>query len=285
MILKHQHFDLVNKVVLERVVFNPPLKAKDIMQDEACLLYAVNGNSTLFGGSERHALQSEEAIFMKCGSYLNHWQKSSDDKPYEAVAIHLYPEVLKRVYNNEIPAYLKNKRPSDPKLFQKVGSEEVIKNYIDSILFYFENPELVNEDLIILKIRELILLLYNLNNRNIRNILQDLFNPEKLEFREVINSNIFENLSLEDFAHITHLSLSSFKRKFKDTFDESPARYIKSRRLEKAADLLKVSSNRISDICFDCGFNDLGHFSKSFLIKYNDSPSEYRKKHLTQINQ
>ena len=81
---------------------------------------------------------------------------------------------------------------------------------------------------------------------------------------------------MEDLASLTNNSLTSFKRKFKEIFQTSPANYIKNKRLEKAAKLLKISDQSISDISFECAFNDLAHFSNSFKAKFNLTPSEYR---------
>lgn len=285
MIIKHQHFDLLDKVVLERVVFNPPLKALDNMQDEACFLYAINGSSTLYGGKDQQELTTDQSILMKCGTYINNWHHSLSEDPNEAVAIHFYPDVLKLIFNDEVPSFLANNNNPNPKQFQLLPAHEAIRSFVHSLLFYFDNPGHASEELIKLKVKELILLMYNTNSNGIRDILHDLFNPGVAVFKQIIKCNLYEDLSLEDFAQLTNLSLSSFKRKFKETFDESPARYIKYKRLEKAAELLKVSSKRVSEICFDCGFNDLGHFSKSFVMQYDYSPSEYRKHFVVQKNQ
>ncbi len=48
MIDKHQHYDLLGKIVLERVIFTPPLRLKEQLYSEACLLYSIKGNSTLY---------------------------------------------------------------------------------------------------------------------------------------------------------------------------------------------------------------------------------------------
>ena len=61
----------------------------------------------------------------------------------------------------------------------------------------------------------------------------------------------------------------------------SPGKYLKSKRLEKAEELLKSTELRISEIAYDLGFEDMGYFSKSFTSVYKHSPSEYRKLHLT----
>jgi AraC-like DNA-binding protein len=77
-------------------------------------------------------------------------------------------------------------------------------------------------------------------------------------------------------AHLTNNSLTSFKRKFKDFYKSSPAVYIKAKRLEKAVDLLKYSDQSISDISFNCAFNDIAYFSNSFKQKYGSTPSNFR---------
>lgn len=156
----------------------------------------------------------------------------------------------------------------------------MIANYIDSLLFYFESPSLINDELLILKIKELLLLLVNTDNSSkIKNIFRNLFNPEELNFKKTIQSHLNDNLIIKELAFLFNLSLSSFKRRFKDVFNDSPAHYIKVKRLEKSTKLLKTTSNRISDICYDCGFNDIGHFSKSFIKQFHLTPSKYREVH------
>jgi transcriptional regulator GlxA family with amidase domain len=61
-------------------------------------------------------------------------------------------------------------------------------------------------------------------------------------------------------------------------YHDSPANYIKTKRLERAAELLLASNERITDIAFDCGFNDVANFTKSFHGKYGVTPTSYRSK-------
>jgi len=281
MIIEHQHYDLMHKTVLERFVFKPPLKIDGSMHNEACFLYAVNGNSRLYSPTEHEKLNSHEGVVMKCGNYLNSWLQNADKKPSEVVAVHFYPEVLKLVYNDKLPEFLLKKSTPNSNVIAKVEIDDMIGKYVESLVFYFENPSLINDELIVLKVKELILLLVNTDDSNtIRNIIQDMFNPIEYSFKEIIHAHIFEDLSVEDLSLISNLSVSSFKRKFSEVFDDSPAHYIKTKRLEKAAELLVASSNRISDICYECGFSEIGHFSKSFTSHFGLSPTAYREKHL-----
>lgn len=278
MILKHEHFDLKNKIILQRVVFQPPLKIDGSMHDEACFLHIRKGNSRLYTPNNQYDIQSKDNLVMKCGSYLNNWLVNEDNSPNEAIAIHFYPEVLQLVFEDQLPQLFLSDAPNTTAVLEKVTMDTMITNYIDSLLFYFDNPSLVTDELIKLKTKEIILLLINGNQaEQIRAILRNAFEPQQYEFKEIIQAHLFENLSLQDLAVLTGCSLSSFKRKFNTVFGTSPTRYIKAKRLEKAKQLLDRTSLTISEIAYDCGFNDVGYFSKSFTAQYQSSPSAYRK--------
>ena len=137
-------------------------------------------------------------------------------------------------------------------------------------------PVLTNESILELKLKEIILILSKIDSTGVRQILNNLFNPTTVVFKDVIGAHLYSSLSVEDLASLTNSSLTSFKRKFNDIYGTSPAYYIKNKRLEKAAMLLKITDRSISDISFECAFNDLAHFSNSFKSKYDLTPSGYR---------
>ena len=131
--------------------------------------------------------------------------------------------------------------------------------------------------MLILKLKEIILLLSQTKNAPvIQQILSQLFSPATFTFKQVIEDNIYTNLSAEQLARLTNLSTSTFKREFKKIYDDTPANYLKNIRLNRAAELLIISDERISNISFECGFSNLAHFSKCFHQKFNISPTTYR---------
>lgn len=281
MIHKHQHYDLLGKIVLERVIFTPPLRLKERLDSEACLLYSIKGNSTLYDSKRKYDLNSNDGILMKCGNYFNHWHLNKDNSKNEAIAIHLYPDLIRYVYKDKLPDFLIAKKQNKPIVLQLLNGNQLLKPYVESLLLYFNNPEIVDEEVIVLKIKELLNLLYKINSNNIRDLLHDMFNPHNYDFKHIINKNIHEDLSIEELAHLCNLSLSSFKRKFRAVYKDTPASYIKNKRLDKAAQLLRISKDRIIDISFECGFSNVDSFSKSFKQKYDSTPSAYRRKTLT----
>lgn len=106
--------------------------------------------------------------------------------------------------------------------------------------------------------------------------LASLFQPIHVEFKSTIELNLYANLSIDELAKLCHLSVASFKRKFKLVYKDSPKKYICKRKIEKAAALLKANNMRVSDIAYDVGFDSLATFNRNFISILGKSPSEYR---------
>ena len=247
------------------------------MHNEACFLFAVNGRSLLYhpGGSKE--LSSGEGFLMKCGNYLNHWEKGEGTDPYEAVAIHFYPDVLLHVYDGQLPDFLKSEYVNKGKPIHRVDIDKMIRQYVESLIFYFENPGIINEELIKLKVKELMLLLLNTDSDgSVKQFLATLFEDETYHLKDVVNQHLFADLNLQELAILCNMSLSTFKRRFNEVFNMSPARYMKQKRLEKAKSML-LTNARVSDIAFDLGFNDPASFTRSFTAEFGISPVSYRK--------
>ncbi len=281
MIIEHKTLDIFGKMLFETVTLKPPFKKPNPMRNEACFLYIIEGEYDSISESEKLRIQTEESVLMKCGNYLSSMLKSKTSDKYQALAVHFFPEVLLKIYDNKLPCFLKESQNADIGMV-KLNSDILIKKYIDSILFYFENQNLVNEDILILKLKEIILLLYQTKNASaIHNILSNLFNPTSFSFREVIEHHFYTNNTLEELAQLTNTSLSTFKRDFKKIYKIPPATFIRNKKLEKAMELLSSTNLRTSDIAYDCGFIDVSHFSKTFKQKYGLSPTLYKMTHFS----
>lgn len=247
------------------------------MPNEACFYYAVNGETHLRTPTQQITIQSEDALVLNCGNYLAEWFSTNESETCEVIAVHFYPEVLKKIYDKELPGFLKEVDKITPIAPQKTKAGELIKNYISSLQFYFENEELISDELLRIKLKELILLLAKTDNaKGITQLLASLFSPATYSLKEVVESHIYTNLTIEDFALLANVSVSTFKREFTKIYQQSPARYIKEQKLKRAAELLKKTNQRISNIAFDCGFTEVAHFSSSFQKHFGISPKNYR---------
>ena len=93
---------------------------------------------------------------------------------------------------------------------------------------------------------------------------------------EYIKSHFSEDITLQDIAASASVSKSECIRCFRTVLKTSPVTYLNKYRLQYAAGLLSTTSWKISYICDQCGFHDIGYFSKSFKKMYGCSPSVYR---------
>ena len=97
-----------------------------------------------------------------------------------------------------------------------------------------------------------------------------------LRAKDLADARYFEPLTVADLAAAAGMSPSYFSRLFRRTFGESPHQYLLTRRLERAAALLRASDWSVADICFAVGWNSVGSFTTSFRRMFGLSPLAYR---------
>lgn len=278
MIIERKIYELFGKKLIEKLVITAPFKIPSPMPEEACFLYVIEGEINYQLDRDNINIPAKDAVLLKCGNYFGQMINTKSSKKHEVIIVHFHPEILKKVYDRTLPKILQVPKIINATInLEKINNELLIQKYIEGLIFYFDNPSLVDEEILVLKLKEIILLLAQTKNAPvIQQILSQLFSPATYSFKQIVDDNIYSHLSSEELAHFTNLSTSSFKREFKKIYNDSPSKYFQNKRLEKAAELLTISDERITDISFNCGFNDLAHFSKCFHVKYNTSPSIYR---------
>jgi AraC-like DNA-binding protein len=97
-----------------------------------------------------------------------------------------------------------------------------------------------------------------------------------LRAKDAADSRYFEPLGVDDLARAAGLSRAHFSRQFRRAFGESPHAYLLTRRLERAAALLRTTDRSVADICFSVGLQSVGSFTTSFTRTYKASPTAYR---------
>ncbi len=101
-------------------------------------------------------------------------------------------------------------------------------------------------------------------------------NRRMLRARDAMDCSYAEPLDVPRLAGIAHVSEAHFIRTFRDTFGETPHRYLQRRRVERAMFLLGQTRRDITEICLEVGFASLGTFSRTFSEIVGESPSSFR---------
>src|SRR5947209_2105310 len=99
-----------------------------------------------------------------------------------------------------------------------------------------------------------------------------------LRAKDLADARYFESLDVDDLAHAAGLSRAHFSREFRRAFGESPYAYLLTRRLERAAALLRTTDLSVADICFSVGSQSVGSFTTSFTRTFGISPTAYRRR-------
>jgi AraC-like DNA-binding protein len=94
--------------------------------------------------------------------------------------------------------------------------------------------------------------------------------------KDLADARYSEALDVDDLARAAGLSRAHFSREFRRAFGESPHAYLLTRRLERAAALLRGTDRTVADICFSVGLQSVGSFTTSFTRTFGVSPTAYR---------
>ncbi len=97
-----------------------------------------------------------------------------------------------------------------------------------------------------------------------------------LRAKDLADARYFEPLEVDDLARAAGLSRAHFSREFRRAFGESPHSYLLTRRLERAAALLRTTDRSVADVCFSVGLQSVGSFTTSFKRMFKASPTAYR---------
>jgi AraC-like DNA-binding protein len=97
-----------------------------------------------------------------------------------------------------------------------------------------------------------------------------------LRAKDLADARYAEPIGVDEMARAAGLSRWHFSREFLRAFGESPRAYLLTRRLERAARLLRTTDRSVAEICFDVGLQSVGSFTTSFTRTFGVSPTAYR---------
>ena len=97
--------------------------------------------------------------------------------------------------------------------------------------------------------------------------------------KDLADRRYAEHRDVAAMARAARLSPAHFSREFRRAFGETPHRYLLTRRLERAAALLRTTDRSVADICMAVGLRSVGSFTTSFGRMFGASPTAYRATH------
>ena len=252
---------------------------KDILLniEQLFFLYVIEGVVKLQSPEGVFYVSEGHSAIINKGPYVMSESLSGVHSQFKAYIIFLSEEVLEEFYMNSLLAETND--DSSQKKVLLLEQTPFLKPFIGSISLIFNeySKNGAYKDLIDIKSRELLhYLSMNDFQGEIHSMLKPVVADDSYHLRQVVAKNYLNNLSMEELAFLCHMSVSSFKRKFKSLYQETPARWIKEKQLQYAERLLKQGKYKIHQVSKKSGFHNPATFRKQFLRKYGILPNEYR---------
>ena len=271
--LSFNRFEFRETVCLE---YTCPIEAEQIgiFSRNDYLVYVLSGKKTYKTLRGEWTLVPGQSLYIKKGAEIVH--QYFDDE-YCMLAFFLSDELIRETMEDLNDKYQLGMAPAqDDFTATKVMTSDYLEGYFHSMLTYFRGINRPPDHILVLKLKELLLNLVSTDPR-LATYFKGLAKTGKPSLRSIMEDNYCYKLSLEDYAELCHCSLSTFKREFQQTFNESPGKWITKRRVEHAANLLVNTDQSVSQVAFESGFEDLSHFSRVFKQVTGKNPTEYKK--------
>jgi AraC-like DNA-binding protein len=236
------------------------------------IVYVLSGKKTWRTHSQVVELGNGEALYVNKGACI---VQQHFERDFCLLLIFIKDE-FKKSMQLELPLAA-GIAPVDPgTVLYPIKMNASIQTYFNSILSYFTLERPPGDSILRLKFQELFHILAS-ESGNFQ-MLQQMKSQDDLcaSLKRIMFQNYTFNLTLEEYAELCHRSLSSFKRDFKKCFRDSPGKWLMEQRNNKAATLLVNSHLSITEIAFECGFENLSHFSRSFRSQFHQSPRIFR---------
>lgn len=271
--LSFNRFQFKDTVCLE---YTCPIDAEQIgiFSKNDYLVYVLSGKKTYKTINGEWTLVPGQSLYLKKGAEIIH--QYFDDE-YCMLGFFLSDDLIKETVE-DIKGKVKLNIVNNPMDFtaKMVNPSEYLEGFFHSMLTYFRGINRPPDQILVLKLKELLVNLIECDSI-LASYFKDLTVTDKPSLKQIMEKNYCFNLRLEDYAELSHRSLSSFKRDFQQQFNESPGKWIIKRRVEHAANILANTEQSISEVAFESGFEDLSHFSRVFKKFIGKNPSEYKK--------
>ncbi|UQD55376.1 AraC family transcriptional regulator [Flavobacterium sp. K5-23] len=216
------------------------------------------------------AVNSKQSLLLKKGNWL--WTELLDTEAIYYCKLFFFSE---KKLIDFLSKYTNNIKPHKEEVpYFVIENDQYIAAFIDSLSSNTYTNHSYSDALLSLKFEEIMLYLLNKYGDKFEFYLHSLISKEVSPFKNIVESNVYSNLKLEEIAFLCNMSLSTFKRYFAHEYSEPPGKWLQDKRLQRAKELLQKGELKASDIYLDIGYNNLSNFSIAFKNKFGTSPTD-----------
>ena len=216
------------------------------------------------------AVNKEQSLLIKNGNCL--WTELLDNEDIYYCKLLFFSENKLIDFLEKYTSNNRNNKEEIPYFI--IENDDYIRFYLNSLSNLQPNSSSLTLNMLSVKFEEIMLYLLNKYGANFELFLHSLISKETSPFKKIVESNVYSNLKLNEIAFLCNMSLSTFKRSFLLEYNVAPGKWLKSKRLEKAREILQKGELKPSEIYLDFGYNNLSNFSTAFKNEFGVAPRE-----------
>ncbi|MCB0600018.1 MAG: AraC family transcriptional regulator [Saprospiraceae bacterium] len=227
--LRFNRFQYRDTVCLE---YTCPIDAEEvgIFSRNDYLVYVLSGKKTYMTINGEWTLKPGQSLYLKKGAEIIH--QYFDDE-YCMLGFFLSDDLIRETFKElQGKRRLNQSGSKDQTTAFEIETSTFLEGYFLSMLSYFRGVDRPTDDIMVLKLKELLINLMNCDS-DLVSYFAVISDEERPSLERIMENNFCFNLKLEEYAELCHRSLSTFKRDFQQQFGESPGKWLTKKRVER----------------------------------------------------
>ncbi|MBE9462360.1 helix-turn-helix domain-containing protein [Dyadobacter subterraneus] len=264
-------------VIIRTYTSNQNTNKNKIILHQNMINMIINGTKSVVYAENTTTISAGELLILSKGNCLTS-EVRPENTAFTSILLYFSNTVL-----SEFLIKYKSVVPGDQAELSKTPflvfrQDSFIKNYIESLNLMLKPPKTFSSELKRLKLEELLLYLLQNDPEKFLSLQVDMLDNEDMRIRKAVESNLTNQVTVEELAFICNCSISTFKRKFTKIYNTSPQKWLLEKKMQFAATLLHQKDEKPGLVYQKVGYENHSSFSKSFKQYHSITPTEYQQK-------
>ncbi|RFZ83492.1 AraC family transcriptional regulator [Mucilaginibacter terrenus] len=280
-ILDGQKADDASVVVRYYTSGNNSIKNK-IALNQNMINLLISGTKTIVYPEETAILNEGQLVLLSTGNVLTS-ELISGTAGFSSILLYFSNDVFNRflIKYEHLAKGAGTKAEKHP--FVIFEQDAFIRQYISSLQALSNTKNVIPPAIALLKLEELLLYLLHAQPDRLLSLHVLSQDREELQLKKVVESHVGHLITVDELAFLCNMSTSTFKRRFGEIYNTTPQKWLQAKKLEMAAELLRLPAESPSAVYIKVGYQNHSSFSQAFRQHYGCTPSNYRTERLNVI--
>lgn len=246
-----------------------------VILNQHMLCIITKGEKEIIEASDKESFDNSSVLLLSAGSKLMS-ENTLNNGVYSSTLLFFSSKVLEDLCTDNRIDY-DSINSDDKNKITHLEKDDFLLNYQESLNLLKKS---LSKDPLLLEVKVNVILQYLIKSypeEFKKFAFRALNDPEHVKFKSFFNYHIDNFLTVEELSFLANMSLSTFKRRFKEVYNMSPGKYITNYRMEKALKYLENGLS-ITNTAYKVGYENIASFSNEFKKHFGESPSSYSVK-------